>query len=86
MLLGRYKHIKYRHKRANHQELDGGPLDEDGEEDHGKGGGEEELLGQQRYNVGKYFCQKIFKAAPCTTYCRPELQQEKSQPHPFGGN
>ena len=45
MLLGRYKHIKYRHKRANHQELDGGPLDEDGEEDHGKGGGEEELLG-----------------------------------------
>ena len=36
--------------------------------------------------VKSYFWQKIFKAAPCTTYCRPELQQEKSRPHPFGGN
>ena len=31
-------------KRAYHQELDGAALHKDSEEDHGEGGGEEELL------------------------------------------
>ena len=35
---------RHRSKRAYYQELDGAALDKDSEEDHGEGGGEEELL------------------------------------------
>ena len=70
-----------------HQELDGAALHEDGEEDHGEGGGQEELLVPagvvKDRRQGKPNCSSFFRGRSEVT---PKKVKAKYQPESSVGN
>ena len=71
----------------SHQELDGAALHEDGEEDHGEGGGQEELLVPagvvKDRRQGKPNCSSFFQGRSEVT---PKKVKAKYQPESSVGN